>query len=207
MTRWALLLAVLAMTGCGNSPPPKESAPAPRAAAPVKILQFYAGSPSVARGEKVLLCYGVENARAVRIAPDVEPLKPAYNRCIEVEPRKTTEYTLTAEGEDGKTATASFTVAVGAARPKAAPATAGEQAPGGPQILSFAVGKHDPGGVTQLCYQVANAESVAIDPQVLPRSSAMQGCFGVAPQQPTTYTLTAFGKNGRTAKKTLTVGR
>jgi hypothetical protein len=206
MARWALLVSLIVLSGCGN-PPPKESGPAPRAAAPVKILQFYAGSPSVARGEKVLLCYGVENARAVRITPDVEPVKPAYNRCIEVEPRRTTEYTLTAEGEDGKTATAAFTVAVGAARAKAAPQAPADQPAGGPQIVSFTVGKRDSGGVTQLCYQVANAQSVEIEPQVLPRSSAMQGCFGVAPQQPTTYTLTAFGKNGKTATKRLAVDR
>src|SRR5690242_13773965 len=98
---WVSIL-LLAAAGCGSSPKPAQDAGVKKPG-PVKIVQFYAAAPSVAPGQKVLLCYGVENAVSVRITPDVEPVPPAINRCVEASPRRTTEYTLTATGSDGKT--------------------------------------------------------------------------------------------------------
>ena len=65
----------------------------------LKILMFYANPPVVNRGEKGLLCYGVSNASAVRIEPNVEGVGPAISRCVEVSPKGDTKYTLTAEGD------------------------------------------------------------------------------------------------------------
>ena len=48
----------------------------------LKILMFYANPPVVSRGEKTLLCYGVSNATAVRIEPNVEGVGPAISRCV-----------------------------------------------------------------------------------------------------------------------------
>jgi len=89
--------------------------PARPAAAPpgrAKILQFYAREGALPRGDATLLCYGVENARAVRITPLAEALTPAFSRCVEVKPEQTTHYTLVAEGHDGTAVTRSFTVQV-----------------------------------------------------------------------------------------------
>ena len=72
----ALLTAALLMGACFTKPPapPKE-----KLAAPARILQFYAASGAVDAGENVTICYGVEDAKSVRIEPPVEELKPALN--------------------------------------------------------------------------------------------------------------------------------
>ena len=79
---------------------------------PVKILNFYASVGAVTAGEKVLLCYGVENAKSVRIAPALPGVYPSPNHCIEILPERTTHYTILAEGFDGVVATQSFTLPV-----------------------------------------------------------------------------------------------
>ena len=55
----------------------------------VKILQFYARDASVTEGTPSVLCYGVLNARAVRIEPPVEGASVSPNRCLEVAPSTT----------------------------------------------------------------------------------------------------------------------
>jgi hypothetical protein len=80
----------------------------------VKILQFYASVGLIHPGEKAMLCYGVENAKAVQISPDIAGVYPAYNRCLEVEPERTTHYTIFATGFDGRIATQSLTLPVSA---------------------------------------------------------------------------------------------
>jgi hypothetical protein len=79
---------------------------------PVKILNFYASVGAVTAGEKALLCYGVENAKSVRISPSVQGVYPSPNHCIEIVPERTTHYTILAEGFDGVVATQSFTLPV-----------------------------------------------------------------------------------------------
>jgi hypothetical protein len=78
----------------------------------LRILNFYASPPAVARGEKGLLCYGVVNAKSVRIEPEVERLAPAISRCFEIAPAKDTEYTLTAADGAGKSVSQSVLVRV-----------------------------------------------------------------------------------------------
>jgi len=48
----------------------------------------------------------------VRIDPPVESLRPSYSRCLNVSPRKTTTYTLTAVDAQGNTKTATAVVRV-----------------------------------------------------------------------------------------------
>jgi hypothetical protein len=79
---------------------------------PVRILQFYASVGSVTMGQKAQLCYGVENARSVRISPSVSGAYPSPNRCLEIVPERTTHYMILAEGFDGRVATQSFTLPV-----------------------------------------------------------------------------------------------
>ena len=79
----------------------------------LKITQFYASKPEAARGESVLVCYGVENARAVRIEPAIEQqLIPLPVKCFPFTPQRTTTLKLVAEGEKGGEVTASVTVKV-----------------------------------------------------------------------------------------------
>ena len=86
--------------------------PAPDYGSAVKIIQFYGGPALLARGDHAVLCYGVANAKTVRIEPEVEPVWPSPSRCFNVAPEKDTRYTLTAEGADGQPATESVQIRV-----------------------------------------------------------------------------------------------
>jgi hypothetical protein len=74
----------------------------------LKILSFYASPGLIRRGEKALVCYGVVNARTVRLDPAVERVWPSTSRCFSVMPDHETRYTLTAEDADGHTVAESF---------------------------------------------------------------------------------------------------
>jgi hypothetical protein len=78
----------------------------------VKIVTFYANPPVLQRGNKGELCYGVANVSEVRIEPDVEAITPSLSRCVEIEPGKTTTYTLTAKDSAGATASQQVEVTV-----------------------------------------------------------------------------------------------
>jgi hypothetical protein len=78
----------------------------------LKILNFYASPGVVARGEATELCYGVANSSAVTIEPGVPDVKPSLARCIEVKPRRSTTYTLTASDSQGHHATQSINVTI-----------------------------------------------------------------------------------------------
>ena len=67
----------------------------------LKILNFYASKGMIARGEEARLCYGVANAKTVRLDPPVERVWPSLARCFGVSPKRETRYTLTAEDEHG----------------------------------------------------------------------------------------------------------
>lgn len=76
------------------------------------ILQFYASPGVVRRGESLELCYGVSNARKVRLEPQPNPVWPALARCVRVAPTEDTTYVLTIEDAEGNTRSASLTVQV-----------------------------------------------------------------------------------------------
>ena len=78
----------------------------------LKILSFYATPSILRRGEKGLVCYGVANAKTVRLDPPVERLWPSVGRCFEVAPRADTHYTLTAADAQGHTAAQSLLLQV-----------------------------------------------------------------------------------------------
>lgn len=77
-----------------------------------EIRHFYASPGVIAPGERAQLCYGVSNAKAVRIEPAAGSVWPSYNRCLYISPAKDTTYTLTIEHENGQTKTASLTLQV-----------------------------------------------------------------------------------------------
>ena len=162
----------------------------------VKILQFYAASGSVREGEALVLCYGVANARSVRLEPGFGELSASLNRCVSASPDQDTSYTLTVTGSDGKTVSASVHVEV-----KPEPALH-------PAITFFRAGRavDDRGrSVRTICYAANNADRVEIEPPVFPPNRAPKGCFYVAPLEPTTYTLTVTGPKGRKVSRQVTV--
>lgn len=76
------------------------------------ILGFYANPPSIRRGDSVDLCYSVSNAKSVTLEPQSNAVWPAFSHCVQVTPRKTTAYTLTAKDSAGNTKTATVRVEV-----------------------------------------------------------------------------------------------
>lgn len=76
------------------------------------IQNFYASPGMVRRGESVQLCYGVANAKTVKLEPQPNPVWPSYSRCVEVTPLKSTTYTLTVADANGNTRTQSLEVKV-----------------------------------------------------------------------------------------------
>jgi hypothetical protein len=82
----------------------------------LKILLFYATPAVVPRGGSAQLCYGVANATTVSIDNGVEEIKPSLSRCVEVKPKHTTNYTISAADDKGRRATQTIIVEVTAAR-------------------------------------------------------------------------------------------
>lgn len=76
------------------------------------IQSFYASPGAVRKGESVQLCYGVANAKEVKLEPQPNAVWPSYARCVNVSPAKTTTYTLTISDASGNTKTQSLEVVV-----------------------------------------------------------------------------------------------
>lgn len=166
--------------------------------ADLKILQFYTREASVVEGSNTVLCYGVVNARAVRIEPGVHGTPPSISRCLEVAPENDTRYKLTAEGNDSRTVSESIVVRV---RPDTTAL---------PRIASFRIASRtsDYTGrvIFFLAFSAVNAEQVSIDPAVFPPLYGVPfGQFYVTPQTTTTYTLTVANQRGRKVQQRLTV--
>lgn len=77
-----------------------------------EVLHFYASPGVIGRGERAQLCYGVSNAKVVRLDPPAGSVWPSFNRCLYVSPAKDTTYTLTIEDAAGQTKNASLTLQV-----------------------------------------------------------------------------------------------
>lgn len=73
---------------------------------------FEAAKGLLARGDTTQLCYGVVNAKTVKLDPPVEDLKPSFRHCLDISPKRTTTYTITADDGAGHSKTASLTVRV-----------------------------------------------------------------------------------------------
>jgi hypothetical protein len=155
--------------------------------AAVGITQFYARSGEVTAGDPNLICYGVRNARSVRIEPPIENLTPAMNRCFFIEPQQDTTYTLVAEGTNGSLVSESFQVRV-----KPAP----------PAILMFATSERQipRGEAVTLCYGVAHASAVRMDPNGWQLPPTTKNCTRFYPKATATYTLVATGDGGTDRK-------
>jgi len=153
----------------------------------VGITQFYARSGEVTAGDSNLICYGVRNATSVRIEPPVENLAPSMNRCFSVEPQQDTTYKLVAEGTDGSQVSESFRVRV-----KPAPAA----------ILMFTTSERQipRGEAVTLCYGVAHASAVRLEPSGWTLPPTAKNCTRFYPKATATYTLVATGDGGTDRK-------
>jgi len=152
-----------------------------------RITQFYAREPAVPKGGKTVLCYGVQNAKTVRIEPPVDKVWPALSRCFDIAPSAVTTYTLTAEGEDKQPVAQSVTVQIGSALPKIIEVVVNS--------LSVHVGEQ-----VRVCYKVTNAKSVTVTP-----GTPEHGCVVDKPKKTTTYTVTASNAEGATDTERVTV--
>jgi hypothetical protein len=162
----------------------------------LRILQFYSPTPVLTEGQQATLCYGVINAKSVRIEPPVDGVSPSLNRCVAVHPKSETTYKLIAEA-DGKTVEQSVIVRT---RPDENLLA---------RIDSFKMEKVSSEGgryLFTLSFRADNVDEVHLDPPHLPvLHGTPQAQFIVRPAQTTTYTLTVIDKRGRKASKQLTV--
>ena len=79
----------------------------------IKFTVFSADSGHLKAGQTTQLCYGVVNAKTLKLEPPPsEEVKPTARHCVEVAPKKTTPYTLTAGNEKGETQSQTLTIAV-----------------------------------------------------------------------------------------------
>jgi hypothetical protein len=76
------------------------------------IQSFYASPGAIHKGDSVQLCYGVANAKTVKLEPQPNAVWPSYARCVSVSPSKSTTYTLTISDASGNTKTESLQVKV-----------------------------------------------------------------------------------------------
>ncbi len=158
----------------------------------LKINQFYAGTARIYRGERVNLCYGVANARSVRIEPAVDGVGPAVNRCVAAEPAESTTYTLWAGGRDGKELSRTLRVEVDPAPPRFLMlATSGKEIQRGEYLA--------------VCYGVEHAASVRLEPVGMSLPPSKQFCAQFLPQATYQYTLTATSPEGQTVREKFTV--
>jgi hypothetical protein len=158
----------------------------------VKILQFYTTSGEVIEGKQGIICYGVRNAKSVRIEPPVENLYPSYSRCFWVEPKQDTTYKLIAEGFDGREVSEEFQVKV-----KPAP----------PNILFVSISDRQVrrGDPLTLCYGVQHADAVRLQPLGLNLRPVEKDCTRFYPSSTLKYTLLVTGKNGPPDRESFTV--
>src|SRR3954465_11740017 len=148
--------AICLFASCGGHTTPEAKEPPPK---PVQIVQFYANSPEVPKGSQVLICYGVENAKSVRLEPPIEEIVPSLVRCIPYSPATSGEIKLIATGTDGSETSKTIQIKVG-------PAAAAAPARKSNSIVTFASSANSvaPGQEVTFCYATQGASAVRLEP-------------------------------------------
>lgn len=169
----------------------------------MKITQFYATPNQVTPGGRALLCYGVEFASTVKIEPYPEKLPVAVSKCVEVFPKQTQSYKLTATGRDGKTVEQTVPLTVDSsivARP---------ESPGGaPRLRDLAISsqKVKKGDLVSFCFKSDNATAVVGGPGRFQKGGiAASDCLLDQPQKTTTYRVTVRNAAGQSDSDAITV--
>ena len=189
---WLAVAAAALLSGCRGAQKPAVTTARNPLDDAARITQFYTTSGQVAKGEKALVCYGVENASSVWMEPPRQELSAALARCVEVFPEADTTYKLTAQGEDGKPVTRELKVAVGAPRAKLV-------------NVNISALEVKAGELVSVCYTVEHARAVTIDPIRFRGGSAGKGCATDQPKKSTTYTISALGAAGDKDQEQVTV--
>jgi hypothetical protein len=148
-----------------------------------RILRFSGSPTEVGPGEAVSLCWQVEGATSISVAPGgVTSTNPS--NCATVNPQQTTTYVLTAtDGRNQTTANAVISV-VSQVRILTFTATP-QQSPGAGQTVT-------------LNWTTQNANSVTITGNGAPSGSqSANGSAAVKPNADTTYTLIAYGQRSQ----------
>ena len=78
----------------------------------IRFLNFSTDNTVLKRGKSTQICYGVVNAKNLKLDPPVAPVKPSAMHCFDVTPTKTTTYTLTADDGAGHSKTLSLPIRV-----------------------------------------------------------------------------------------------
>jgi hypothetical protein len=173
----ALSLALIS-AGCRHAP-----------SAHARIAYFKADPSFIPTGTTGKLCYAVENATKLDLNPPVEYLLPASERCIDIAPKQTATYTLTAWGADGGQDKKSFEVRVGPPLPKLSDL-----------IASSTEVKR--GAPVKICFKVENAGTVRAKPGKLDLKT---NCLTDYPRKTTTYKISALGPDREEDDGTVTV--
>lgn len=186
--RFAAWWCLLVLAACGG-PKQESKTQAPR----VRITQFYSPTPSIPKGEKGKLCYGVENAKSVRLEPPDADVSPAFVRCVEVDPKSDTKYTLMAEGSDGTVDKQTVEVRRGGARL-------------GIKEISVNSTSVRAGELVRVCVTAPGAVVFEGSPgRVMPGRSAAKGCLEDHPRTTTTYHVAVRGEGGDSDEGDVTV--
>jgi outer membrane protein OmpA-like peptidoglycan-associated protein len=157
----------------------------------VLVNRFDANPPSITVGQCSIISWNVANAETITITPGVN----TNNRpegTAQVCPTTTTTYTLTGtNATNGKQATASIIITVGAAPVFQASIVRFEAVP-----TNITRGES-----STLQWATENANTVTLNGQSVP----VQGSMVVSPTDTTTYTLVATGSNGTPVNATAVV--
>ena len=158
-----------------------------------RIVSFSANPTTIDVGASSQLCWVVENATTISIAPGVGTV--AASACVTVSPTTTTTYTLTARNGQGEV-TASTTVNVG----------------GNVKVISFTSSPEFStmaGSPVVLTWFTSGATSVNITGNITGSGNATNlppnGTLTVNPNTNTDYTLTAYGPGGAAVSVTIHV--
>jgi hypothetical protein len=76
------------------------------------IQSFYASPGVIHKRESVQLCYGVADAKSVKLEPQPNAVWPSYARCVSVSPAKSTTHMLTISDASGNVKTQDLQVIV-----------------------------------------------------------------------------------------------
>jgi hypothetical protein len=188
-----LLGLSLLLDGCTSAGHVARPAAEKTSEDPVRITQFYATKPAIPRGEDALLCYGVENATAVRITPPVEQIRPALSRCFTISPKETTTFNLIAEDRSAKTSSQSVTVTV---------------TPPLPHFTDLSISSKEvsPGELVTFCFKSVNAVTVHGGPGTFRLGKATaNNCLFDHPRKNTDYRIVIEGAGGETDEAKITV--
>jgi len=183
--------------GTSTDKPPKVDEATPPVADVLPTIESFSASPeTITSGKSSTLSWNVKNATSIMIAPDIGTVSATGSK--EVKPSALITYVLTATNADG-TSYGQATIQVSPSRittvsPKpelVAPLPIIESFSASPETIT-------PGGSSTLNWNVKNATSIMIVPEI--GSVSATGSKAVKPSTATMYTLIASNASGMLSK-------